>query len=325
MVPAVTVRAVFEALTQLGADPARLGLALPDDELARVRRADWDAMARLADETLGRATVAAEVGMAISWGHLGVVDYLVASSADVVAGLRSLAAHFAALASDMGFELLESSEGAWARFLPAGAVTRWDLEFSLGLLVSRFRTLAPSFAVHAMSLRRPPAPGFAALFGVAPAFRCQHDGIALADEVLRLPLTKTDPQLHAVLQGVARRLSLGGDRRELELAIRARLRDLLPLGQATLAGVARCLGRSPRSLSRDLAGQGQTFRDVLASFRADESERLMLAGRHSLAEIASSLGYGDQSAWTKAFRRWRGLTPRAWLEQAQRQAGPRAP
>ncbi len=39
---------------------------------------------------------------------------------------------------------------------------------------------------------------------------------------------------------------------------------------------------------------------------------MLRAREHSLAEIAYELGYSDQSAFTRAFRRWTGLSPRAW-------------
>ncbi|MEL7369843.1 MAG: helix-turn-helix transcriptional regulator, partial [Myxococcota bacterium] len=142
--------------------------------------------------------------------------------------------------------------------------------------------------------------------------------IAIAADAahMAMPFSSADPRLHTMLQMVARDLQLGADRTPFESAVRARLRDLLMQKRTDACSVARAMGVSERTLGRRLAETGTTFRDVLDRFRAEQSERLLLDGALSLAEIADALGYNDQSAWTKAFRRWRGQTPATWLKDA---------
>ena len=68
---------------------------------------------------------------------------------------------------------------------------------------------------------------------------------------------------------------------------------------------------------RRLSSSNTTFQRVLDAFRSRESERLLRAER-PLVEIALALGYGDQTAWTRSFRRWNGTSPTGWLQQASR-------
>ncbi|MEM7221872.1 MAG: AraC family transcriptional regulator [Pseudomonadota bacterium] len=77
-----------------------------------------------------------------------------------------------------------------------------------------------------------------------------------------------------------------------------------------IAHVARAAGLSPsrlHALFREELGAspGQT----IATRRLTEAARLLERGERSLADIAFAVGYGDQSAFTRAFRRKLGTTP----------------
>lgn len=61
-------------------------------------------------------------------------------------------------------------------------------------------------------------------------------------------------------------------------------------------------------MHRRLAAAERTFQGVLDAFREHESVRL-LRERRAHAEIALTLGYADQSAWSRAFKRWTGKSP----------------
>lgn len=60
----------------------------------------------------------------------------------------------------------------------------------------------------------------------------------------------------------------------------------------------------------------------LVRCRIDKAEGLLRDGRLSLAEIASACGFADQSHFTKAYARLRGISPGAW--RRQREIGPKS-
>ena len=102
------------------------------------------------------------------------------------------------------------------------------------------------------------------------------------------------------------------------------LRELLPKGRLGAARVAGALGMSERSLHRRLREIGQSYQGVVDVFRREEAERLLLDGRVDMAEIAHRLGFADQSAFSRAFRRWTQMAPRAWLAQRSALGSPRS-
>jgi len=77
-----------------------------------------------------------------------------------------------------------------------------------------------------------------------------------------------------------------------------------------LAGVAAYVKLSPSYFST-LFHQtvGVSFREQLCRIRVEESKRLLLTTDKSLAEVAVTVGFPDQSYYCKAFKRIVGLTP----------------
>lgn len=78
------------------------------------------------------------------------------------------------------------------------------------------------------------------------------------------------------------------------------------------------MGCSPRTLQRLLADHGTTFQAVLDETRRRLAEELIAAPHVSLAEVAFVLGYSEQSAFQRAFKRWTGYSPGAWRRQRNR-------
>jgi AraC-like DNA-binding protein len=76
--------------------------------------------------------------------------------------------------------------------------------------------------------------------------------------------------------------------------------------------VASKLGLKPRTLHRLLGKQGTSFTRLLEDKRYDSAQRLLRESATPVLSIAWSLGYADASAFSRAFRRWSGMTPNEW-------------
>jgi len=102
----------------------------------------------------------------------------------------------------------------------------------------------------------------------------------------------------------------------LAARIRRSIRERLPLGTALKGPIARELGLSPRSIDRELARRGTSFREILDDLRRELAERHLSATSPSLAEVARRLGYANAANFTRAFRRWNGESPRSFRQRA---------
>jgi len=138
------------------------------------------------------------------------------------------------------------------------------------------------------------------------------DEIEFSDNVEEMPVVSQDPYLNSLLikyceEALADRVAARGSlRRDLENAITL----LLPHGRAHVGEVAAQLGMSRRTLARRLASEGLTFADVLAELRVALAKRELRDASLTVSQVAWLLGYREVSAFTHAFKRWTGKTPR---------------
>ncbi len=98
-------------------------------------------------------------------------------------------------------------------------------------------------------------------------------------------------------------------------ALAARVHDLLlqalPHGEPSADDIAAQLQHSLRSLQRHLAEEGSSFEQILLQLRQQLAEAYLADPRYAIGEIAFLLGYADASCFSRAFRRWQDVSPRA--------------
>jgi AraC-like DNA-binding protein len=86
----------------------------------------------------------------------------------------------------------------------------------------------------------------------------------------------------------------------------------------TLATLARAAGVSRTVLAQQFKDSvGMTAMAYLASWRMQIASGLMARGDSTIARIASEVGYGSEAAFSRAFKRCTGLSPRAWQDSHQ--------
>lgn len=98
--------------------------------------------------------------------------------------------------------------------------------------------------------------------------------------------------------------------RALPQALRQLLIPLLRQPDLDLPAVAAATGLSTRTLQRRLEIAGTSYARVLADARAERAQRLLLESPDlPVARIGREVGYDDPAHFTRAFRRWTGVTP----------------
>lgn len=97
-------------------------------------------------------------------------------------------------------------------------------------------------------------------------------------------------------------------------ALRHALEDALAAGrhEATLAGCARALAVSSRSLQRALQASGSSFRAELRRARVHRAMELLSAPEPKLSAVARAVGFEKLANFNRAFEAETTLTPSAW-------------
>ncbi|MEN1727749.1 MAG: helix-turn-helix domain-containing protein [Pseudomonadota bacterium] len=132
--------------------------------------------------------------------------------------------------------------------------------------------------------------------------------LSLPQSVLPRPCLLADAELHDLMCHRCQRLLRDPGEQTLAAQVRATLQELSGPDQK-LAVVAERLGRSARSLTRHLAAESLTFRQLVDETRLAQARELLRHSRLPVADIAWRLGYADPSNFNRAFRRWTGHSP----------------
>ncbi|MFD1557248.1 AraC family transcriptional regulator [Paraburkholderia silviterrae] len=146
-------------------------------------------------------------------------------------------------------------------------------------------------------------------FGSSLRFDQDRNAIVLDHDTVRRPITHFRRNAHRVLEAHLRR-----ERAQIEalwvVRTQAVIRALLPFTDSSLSAIARALAISPRTLQRRLSEAGTSFDEIREEVREDLAVKYVQQSNLPLAEISEMLGYSQQSAFSRAFKRLRGMTPR---------------
>lgn len=87
------------------------------------------------------------------------------------------------------------------------------------------------------------------------------------------------------------------------------VKDALPSGIPSIMQIGKHMGMSSRTLTRRLADSGITFRDLIKQSQEKISKDLLKNSSCTIGEIAFQAGFSEQSAFSRAFKRWTGQSP----------------
>ena len=163
----------------------------------------------------------------------------------------------------------------------------------------------------------PYAKEYARYFKLPVVFGQPRTALEFASELLDRPLEGGYPALHQQAEyRVEQRLSRLVRPTGLVAAIEdtcVRHPQLLGRGIGPVAGK---LGLGPRTLQRRLQEEGHRFADVLARVRYRLAIRYLEQPGADVESVSEKLGFSDRRSFTRAFARWSGVTPSAFLRRA---------
>ncbi|BBP56660.1 AraC family transcriptional regulator [Pseudomonas sp. St316] len=99
-----------------------------------------------------------------------------------------------------------------------------------------------------------------------------------------------------------------------ERKVRAAIEAQLPEGEPSAERIAQAMHLSLRSLQRHLADEGCRFDALLNECRENLALLHLRDPNCSLSEVSYLLGFADTSSFSRAFKRWTGMTPGQFRE-----------
>ncbi|HEX5660259.1 MAG TPA: AraC family transcriptional regulator ligand-binding domain-containing protein [Polyangiales bacterium] len=162
----------------------------------------------------------------------------------------------------------------------------------------------------AVTFPEPPAfERFRYLITMPLRFDSSAHRLTFATEMLKLPLLMADP---AAQQLAREQLERELDSIKPPETFKERVANLLALdggGFRSMPEVAKLLYMSDRTMKRRLLAEGTSFGELLDDARKARALVLLRSPKLTLHDVAEQVGYSDLSNFTRAFRRWTGVTP----------------
>lgn len=149
------------------------------------------------------------------------------------------------------------------------------------------------------------------LLGQAPQFNSNTNGCVFDVAALGIPLSQSDPVLHQLMLQHMDKLDKM-PMKELPIYVQHLISSFLPNGRVTVAQIADYMMLSQRTLQRCLADESTSFKQLLESTRKTMATRYLRESDISLTQLSGMLGYADLVAFSRAFQRWYGKSPRQW-------------
>jgi len=164
-------------------------------------------------------------------------------------------------------------------------------------------------AVSLMHAEPPCAEEYFALFKAPVRFSADRDSMTFSFPNVDRYLMGANPQLARLNDQVMIEYLAKLNKDDIINRVTAAIVDMLPSGGVADEKVAETLNMSVRSLQRRLKEVDTTFRTILDVVRKDLSSTYVRDPDIELAEVAFLLGFSDQSAFSRAFKRWTGNPP----------------
>ncbi|MBE2258127.1 MAG: AraC family transcriptional regulator [Rhodobacteraceae bacterium] len=312
----------FRLLEKHGIEPQgwlrELGL---DPELVRQPGARLPAW--LADVTIGRAVgliadPAFGLAAADCWhpSNLGVLGYAWLSSSTLRQGLQRIE-RYARLLGDR-WSCRCTAETAGLRYVcdhgrsdPVVGHVMADYLLSVALAMCRSNSRRQLNPVRVF-LRRPlpadPRP-YQDFFACELHFGAAEDALLLASADAEALLPTANHELAATFDAILAEQLAMRSAEDLVSRCQAFLLKQLTSGEPCVDDLVKALGMSRRTLQRRLGERGSSYQQVLQETRFALAKRYLRDSARSVTEITFLLGFSEQGAFTRAFKRWSGAAP----------------
>lgn len=321
-------RALMDFAVSLGADretlAARAGIAVEDlaDQDSRIPMDRYKALMKAGQDLCGEPALALKFSEGTRFEELSIVGLICKAGETMGESLQQLSRYsrlvteIDGLGVEQRFQLVRQGEELWLEDrrpdpnafpeLTEGAFSRFACE------VTRSHGDVPFVtAVHLTH----PRPGYSAeydrIFKAPVAFDQPRNALRIEASWLAVKTHKPNRYVFGIFnehaETLLKQLETSGTTRG---RVETLLIPLLHTGDLAMDAVAKRLGLSRQTLYRRLKAEGASFDAVLDDLRRRMALDYLGSKKLSVNETAYLVGFSDPSAFSRAFKRWTGESPR---------------
>lgn len=301
-------------------DPSALA-----DHDNRIAMSRYRALIMAAKALTGNPAIALHYAEKIDLSELSLVGLITRSSPTMLDALMQLN-RYGELVMDIDtgtaqrFEIVQEHGEIWMvdnRRAPNEFPELTEVTFAR--LISGPRRFTDKLALRAVEFTHPAPPYVAEydrIFQAPVTFVGHRNAMQLDESWLTHPVALTPSYMFGILTKRADELL---DSLRTETTFRGRVESLLMTilhsGDASVSRIAAEMAMSRQTLYRKLRAEHTTFQAVLDELRCKLALDYIDGGKVSVNEAAYLTGFSDPSAFSRAFRRWTGKSPRKFMQE----------
>jgi AraC-like DNA-binding protein len=312
--------AIARALDSRGVDSARILRAagvsadLSNDPLSRLPITTLTRLYRMCVEVTNDPYFGLTVARHIHIANLHALGYALAASATLMDFCRRLERYFRLVSQSAKVTVTEADGKVLLRFEHQVEISgeTEDAFFAFLILTMRMlykRTFNPAWVELHRPMPREGGEPYEALMR-SPVTFSHADGVLAFDKAdLTAPLSGSSPELAQVNDSIVLAYLARLDKNDVVTGVTRKIIEFLPDGDCSREKVATALFMSPTTLQSKLAQRGTNFQQLLDDTRRELACSYLQQAARSVTEITFLLGFTDTSNFTRAFKRWTGVSP----------------
>jgi AraC-like DNA-binding protein len=309
-------------LREAGVDPAALR-----DPAARIPSTFWDKACVRAASLIPDPAFGLQAARCWHPSNLGALGYAWLASSTLRTGLKRLQRYVRILGEKAHLKITDTPDGLrltydHRRRDPMLRAIGTDFAQSLVLDMCRMNYGASLRPVEVRLARVRPGDTepYRHFYGCPIHFGANEDSFLISNRVADESLPTANRQIAGTLDSILVAQLAALDKNNIPARCKSNLLDQLTSGELSEDEMAKQLHMSRRTLQRKLAESKTTYQKLVDDTRRDLALRYMGDPRRTITDVTFLLGFSGQSAFTRAFKRWTGMSPTRFREQKQASA-----
>lgn len=302
----------------------QLELVLPEALVLRLQGAErvpigwqdelWEAFC----QTSGDPLIGLKLGLQVQIGHLDSVGMLLVTCDTFGEALEELVEYAPVIGDGGEFHLHREQDQVFIDYQPhlrVRTAERVEAVLASMLSLTRWATGGQFQPAGIWLAHAPLAPAFdyEQLLGCPVYFDAGCNHLGFAEAQLGLPQIQANAALRDHLRQLADHTLLAMGQHSLSAEVQRLVRTHPRWGKER---IAEQLDLSGRHLNRKLTEEGLSFKSLRESV-LQQMACQALRGDQRVADIAEQLGFSDENAFVRAFRRWQGVTPARFRKEPE--------
>ncbi|GAB3103443.1 AraC family transcriptional regulator [Aestuariicella hydrocarbonica] len=260
-----------------------------------------------------------KLGQIIQPKDFGIVGYLLTACSTLGQALTRYGRFQTLVLSELSTQVEVSSDVIRHRWHLHGVDTQLSAQFGVSVFITLYQSLIGKKIAPikvGLPFDAPENPElYDELFACPVEFNTDCLMVDVPANVMWMTITSSDPYMRKIFDGQAEAMLKAEVEKpsdpfeaffeNLQQHILMAMKD----GDTKAATVAKQMGYSTRSFYRILEEAGYSYRSIISGLRRRLAKKYLLDDSLSYSDISMLLGYSEQSAFSRAFKDWMGMTP----------------